>query len=251
MHPDHIAEAEIHAYLDGELELSRRLAVETYLAEHPDAAARFMGDMQIRSSLRMMANELTPPPEAMKQAAARLSARLGERWGRGVSAMFGGRGLRALAAAALLALVLIPGRNVLASPPDFVGDAVDAYRTGLLRATMSSQVETPRFDAREVQRNTRIRVPRLPARWVVTDAQIFPSDEGPALQLMVSTPSDETMSIFAVRAASEAPEEPTTVRHEGTSVAYWREGDMSYALTGNGEPDDVDSAADNIAADQP
>ena len=83
----------------------------------------------------------------------------------------------------------------------------------------------------------------------MTDAQIFPTAEGPALQLMVNTPSDETMSIFAVRAPTEAPEEPTAVRHEGTSVAYWREGAMSYALTGDGEPEAVDSAAEDLADD--
>lgn len=250
MYSDSITEAEIHAYLDGELELNRRYAVENHLARHPDDAARFMADLRLRTSLRMIASEAGAPPRSMTDAASRLAARLNERPARSFRQIFGGRRARVLAAAAMLVLVLIPARNVLASPPDFVGDAVDAYRTGLLRATMSSQIESPNFDAGEVQRSTHIRLPRLPERWVVTDAQIFPSDEGPALQLMISTPSDETMSIFAVRAPTESPEEPTTVRHGGASVAYWREGDMSYALTGNDDPEAVDSVADDIAADQ-
>lgn len=249
MHPETITEAEIHAYLDGELELSRRYAVEDHLAQHPADAARFMADLRLRTALRMLDDETGDAPPAMRAAAARLAARLNEPPLRRFRRFFGGQTLRALAAAAMLMLILIPARNVLASPSDFVGDAVDAYRTGLLRAHMASQIESPHFDAKEVQRTTHIRLPKLPPRWVVTDAQIFPSEDGPALQLMVSTPSADRMSIFAVRADTDSPEEPATVRHEGTSVAYWREGDMSYALTGTDAPEAVDSVADGIAAD--
>lgn len=246
MRPEPITEGEIEAYLDGELDLSRRLAVERHFAQHPEAAAGFMAELEMRTSLRIIADDLGAPPAAMAAAAARLSARLNSR-PTAFFQIFGGRPLRMLAAAALLAAIAIPARNVVASPPDFVGEAVAAYRASLLRATMVSQVETPRFDAKEVQRSAHIRMPSLPPRWVVTDAQIFPTEEGPALQLMVSTPDDAKMSIFAVRAMTDAPEEPTAVRHDGASVAYWREGEMSYALTGEGAPEAVDSAAEDIA----
>lgn len=249
MSAETITEAEIHAYLDGELELSRRYAVEDHLAQHPADAARFMADLRLRTALRMLAAEASEVPPAMSAAASRLATRLNEPPLRRFRQFFSGQTVRGLAAAAMLVLILIPARNVLASPPDFVGDAVDAYRTGLLRAHMASQIESPHFDAKEVQRTTHIRLPKLPPRWVVTDAQIFPSEEGPALQLMVNTPSADRMSIFAVRADTHSPEEPTTVRHEGTSVAYWRDGDMSYALTGADTPEAVDSVADDIATD--
>lgn len=246
MRPETVTEAEIQSYLDNELDLGRRLAVERHLARDPDAAARFMADLGMRTSLRFLASHIEPPPEAMIRAADRLSVRLSAR-SSGLGQIFGGRSLRLLAAAAILAAIAIPARNVVAGPPDYVGEAVEAYRTGLLRAAMASQIETPRFDAGEVQRSTHIRIPRLPARWVVTDAQIFPTDQGPALHLMVSTPDAETMSILAVRTPTEAPEQPMAVRHEGTSVAYWREGETSYALTGEAEPEAVDLAAEDIA----
>lgn len=250
MHPEPIAEAEIQAYLDGELELGRRLAVESHLASDPAAAQHFMEELRMRTSLRLLAAEMDEPPAAMAAAAARLTARLSEGPVRGLRHLWGGRIMQGLAAAALLMIVVLPARDVMASPPDYVGDAVEAYRTGLLRAEMASQVETPRIDTGEVQRSTRIRVPKLPAKWVVTDAQIFPSKEGPALQIMVRTPTAKKLSIFAVRAESEAPDEPTVVRHGGTSVAYWREGDMSYALTGGDEPDALDMVAEDLA-DEP
>ena len=249
MHNEPVTDAEIQAYLDGELDLRQRFAVEHHLAGDPEAAARFMADVELRTSLRLMAEESGEPPVEMVEAAARLAARLNAARTAGWAQIFGRPIMRMAAAAALLAVILVPARNVLASPPDFVGDAVDAYHTGLLRATMVSQVETPRLDAKEVQRSTRIRVPRLPARWVVTDAQIVPTGDGPALQLMLNSPGDERMSILIVRADTESPEEPTAVRHAGASVAYWSEGEMSYALAGEGEPEAVDSAAEDIAAD--
>jgi len=250
MHPETIAEAEIQAYLDGELELGRRLAVESHLASDPVAAQQFMEELRIRTSLRLLAAEMEEPSAAMVAAATRLTARLSEGPARGLRHLWGGRIMQGLVAAALVAIVVLPVRDVMASPPDYIGDAVEAYRTGLLREAMASQVETPLIDTGEVRRNTRIRVPKLPEKWVVTDAQIFPSKDGPALQIMVRTPTDQKLSIFAVRADSEAPDEPTVVRHGGTSVAYWREGDMSYALTGGEEPDALDLAAEDLA-DEP
>lgn len=249
MHPEPVTEAEIQAYLDGELDLHRRLAVESHLAGNPEAAHVFMEDLRLKTSLRLLATDIEDAPPTMLAAAARLSARLGETPARSFRNLWGGRVMQGLAAAALLMIVVLPGRDVQASPPEYIGDAVQAYRTGLLREAMVSQVETPVFDAGEVQRNTKIRMPRLPAKWVVTDAQIFPSKEGPALQLMVRTPNAKKLSIFAVRAQSDAPAAPTAVRHEGASVAYWREGDMSYAITGGGEPEAIDIVAEDLVED--
>jgi len=249
MHPEPVTESEIQAYLDGELDLRRRLEVESHLAANPDAAHVFMEDLRLRTSLRLLDADLEDVPPDMRAAAARLSARMSEGPVRSFRNLWGGRMMQGLAAAALLMIVVLPGRDVQARPPAYVGDAVAAYRTGLLRATMASQIEAPVFDAGEIQRNTHIRVPRLPDKWVITDAQIFPSNEGPALQLMVRTPNAQRLSIFAVRADSNAPDEPTAVRHEGASVAYWSEGDMSYAVTGGEAPAAVDTVAEDLVDD--
>lgn len=46
------SEAELHGYVDGQLGLERRAAVERHLAEHPDAARRVASDISQRSALR-------------------------------------------------------------------------------------------------------------------------------------------------------------------------------------------------------
>ncbi len=250
MRRDSITEAELHAYLDGELDIAQRLAVETYLASEPAAAQRFMEELRLRTTLLLLTGAGDEPPAAMREASARLAVRLSDEVARNPRRWMGRRIMQGLAAAALVGVVVLPGRDVMASRPSYVADAVDAYHTGLLRAKMDSQIEAPRFDAAEIQRSTSIRVPRLPTKWVVTDAQIFPSEEGPALQLMIRTPSDRKLSIFAIHAPSDAPAEPTTVRHDGASVAYWREGEMSYAVTGGEAPEALDLVAEDIASDQ-
>ena len=42
---DPITETDLHAFIDGQLDVARRIEVEDYLAKHPDAAARVMADL--------------------------------------------------------------------------------------------------------------------------------------------------------------------------------------------------------------
>lgn len=247
MRSDRITDAEIDAYLDGELDLRRRLDVEDHLARTPDAAASVLADLRTRTALRLAQNEAGAPPAALVDAADKLSRRLTSR--RSVLAAFTVRRLTAASAlsVALIAGTLLVAPSAFARTPSYVADAVMAYRTGILRAAMPSQIESRVLDLGEIRRNTRIRVPSLPEGWRVTDVQIFPSDEGPALQIMVRTVGGEEVSIFAVHSASSAPKSPVAVRKGSTSVAYWRSGDMSYALTGVETPEALDLAAEDLA----
>lgn len=245
MQPDPIDVAELDAYLDGELDLSRQLAVESYLAGRPDVAARFMADLRTRTALRLRADDLDDAHPVMLAAASLLARRLNTRTWVGLRRPFALLTTAGIAFALLLAVVA--GRTVTPALPDFVTDAVISYHTGLLRAAMVSQIESPRFDQSEIQKSTHIRIPHLPADWKITDAQIFPSDEGPALQLMIRTAGGQALSIFAVRAGSAAPRSPTAIRHGEASVAYWQVDDMSYALIGMESPEALDRSAEDLA----
>ena len=249
MHPEPVADFELDAYVDGELDPARRLAVEEYAAATPSAAMQLMGDFAQRSALRLAQPRLGQRTDLLADA-ARLNRRLrGAR--HSFSTLIAGRKwMGAAGAAAALcagALFLPSGPVAQAKPPLFVEDAVDAFRTGLLRANMPSQIETTRFDSRDVQRFTHIRVPTLPSDWKITDVQVFPSEEGPALQIMIRTPARKTVSIFAVRSGARAPLSPTTIRSGGASVAYWRHGEIAYALTGIDAPAALDLAAEDLA----
>jgi len=243
---DAVREFELDAYMDGELCLDRRLAVEDHLSRDPAAAARLMADLHARTALRLVHQPHDKPSSAMIEAAERLQRQLDgaprRRWLPPV-----GRLSAAAAVLALFALFAVPNGEVVASPPAYLSDALMAYRTGLLRESMASFVETPDYDRHEVLRETHIRVPRLPAGWRVIDVQLFPSDDGPALQLMIRTASGHAASIFAVRAKSAAPLQPVAIRRGTRSVAYWQANDISYAMIGAEAPEILDLAATDLA----
>lgn len=230
------ADQELHAYVDNELDDLRRFAVESHLADHPELAAQVMGDMSARTGLRLLARRAEDAPGPLSNAAAALASP-GVRpfWRR--AAPVAGLGI---AAALLLALVAKP------TPPGYVDMAVASHRVAMMRARMVSQVEALALDHREILSRTHIDLPALPGDWHVTDVQLFPTGGSPALLVAVKTAAGKRLSIFATREKSDAPAIPDAVREGAESVAYWRRGDMSYALTGDDDPRAIDRTAEQL-----
>ncbi|KKW93922.1 anti-sigma factor family protein [Sphingobium chungbukense] len=235
---DRPTDVEIDAYIDGELDVERRFVVETHLSRRPALAARVMGDLSTRSALRLLTHDRRRIPGDMMAKAERLVPAQRSRWRRLMPAGLVTGGL----AAGIAAWVVGIDR-----PPAYVSYAVASHRIAMMRADMNSQIETPKFDAREIALNTRIAMPTLPDDWHVTDVQLFPTDKEPALLMAVRTDEGRRMTIFAVHEKTHAPEEPDAVREGAQSVAYWRRGDMSYALTGDQEPRTMDATAEELA----
>ena len=229
------SELDLHAYVDGELDAERRFAVESYLSDHPPLAAKVMDELRRRTALRLLAYDRSSPSASAVRQAADLPTRSGRLFKRG-GALFAG-----LAIASACAFLLIPRK-----PPSYVDMAVASHRVAMIRAKMPSQIEAPRLDAREILSNTQIKLPALPRAWHVTDVQVFPTKGGPALLVAVRTMEGQNLSIFALHQRSSAPEIPDAVRAGRQSVAYWRQGDMSYALTGDDEPWALDRAAEGL-----
>ncbi len=77
-----IGEDELHAYVDGFLEPERRLTVERYLADYPDAAARIAGWQAVGDALCNAAAWKFQEPVPAELNIARLAeARIASRWG--------------------------------------------------------------------------------------------------------------------------------------------------------------------------
>ena len=233
---DEPGEAEIHAYIDGQLDAEGRFAVEDYLRRHPDHAAQVMGDLGRRSALQLLARDRRPISPGLMEAAQAIGAPRSARWRRWMPV---GGAIGVAAAALLLA--------VGTDPPAYVDDAVTSHRVALLRANMDSQVEAPVFNAQEIRRATDIAVPTVPADWTVTDVQLFPTERGPAVLMAVLTKEGDRLSIFMQRRKNGAPQRPDAIREGAQSVAYWRRGDMSYALVGDSEPGEIDAKAEVLA----
>lgn len=231
------SELELHAYIDGQLDPARRFAIESQLMQDPERAAWVMGELSGRSALQLLADDPRPIAPAVIARAAQLDGAPPRRLAR-AGAIFGAV---SLAAAASLVLAWPAG------PPGYVDYAVSSHRIAMMRANMPSQIEAPVLDAKEIENNTSIDLPVLPADWRVTDVQLFPTDEGPALLVAVTAGDGQRMSLFALKSRSDAPKRPNAVREGPQSVAYWRRNDMSYALTGDGEPGAMDARAETLA----
>lgn len=230
------SEFELHAYVDGQLDPTRRFAIESELMRDPARAAWVMGELSSRTALQLLAEDARPAASAAVEQMAQLRGKPVKRLIR-PGMIFGGLSL--MAAASL----------VLAWPagtPGYVNYAVSSHRIAMMRANMPSQIEAPTLDAKEIETSTSIDLPALPADWRVTDVQLFPTDEGPALLVAVTAGDGQRLSLFALKSRSDAPKRPSAVREGLQSVAYWRRNDMSYALTGDGDPGAMDARAETL-----
>jgi anti-sigma factor RsiW len=248
---DPITETDLHAYIDDQLQVQRRIEVEAHLSRHPEMAARLMSDLRARDELRLALADQggfagrTPTYEA----ALRLSRGLSrdELFGRlrRIAAVIGFVAIGWLAHGEYGSLG-IRASIASAPPPAFVDDAARAHRTALVRASMHSQPADTNYDPEEIRSATAIVLPKLPAGWQVSDVQIFPSTYGPSVEMAIRTDKLGTLSLFAVRPGGFNVR-PTTVAAENEVTAiYWQLGEVAYALVGKAESRALETAANDL-----
>jgi len=248
-----ITETDLQAYVDDQLDAAARLEVADYLVRHPDVAARIVADLRLRDAMRALAEtEDRPVPPRLADEARRLDAALGRR--RIVAAL-----ARALPVGAAVGVAVFAAATwqvasfaprARAAVPALVEEALMSKRTALMRADMPSQPEAAHFDRQAVHRATRIEVPALPSDWRILDAQVFPSDYGPSLQMVIDTGADEPVSLFAARTSADIPETPQTEVVDGQAVGFWSHDGTAYALSGDQPARQIAEHAEDLASSQ-
>jgi anti-sigma factor RsiW len=238
--PDPVGELEIDAYLNDQLDLAGRIAVEESLARNPVLAARVMEDLRIRDALQAtLRGTPVAPGQGTLLAARRLQ--------RGLGMTQLGRGARRVGlAAACVALGWlvhwqvnsfgISTTEAAGLPPRFTVEALQAHRTSMLRAAMASQLEAPQFDRDEILRNTAIALPDFPRDWTVLDVQVYPSTLGPSVVVMFTMPDSGPLSLYMARSGTGLSTPLHIIGRGEKLTAYWRKGGLSVALTGQDEP---------------
>ena len=77
---DPIVDADLNAYVDDQLDVSRRIQVEAYLSENPAVAAQVMADLRVKDELRLaLAGADSAPRPGTREAARRLEGALARR----------------------------------------------------------------------------------------------------------------------------------------------------------------------------
>lgn len=144
---------------------------------------------------------------------------------------------RAAAAAALLATGWF-GHSALgdftgpAHAASFVDEANASYSASMARQRMVSQIESVRLDRAEIARSVGIALPGVPMGWTVADVQVFPSDGGNSVVLVLNTDRNERVMLYARRAETPAEAVPLSESRDNRTLAYWETGPFAYALTG-------------------
>lgn len=248
---DPVTETDLDAYVDDQLPVARRIDVEAFLSLRPEIAARIMSDLRMRDELRLaLAGSKGNARPATSEAARRLGRGLAR--GRLFGVLQRAAAIAVFVTAGWLANVIIGPlsvNEVVAStpPPAYVEDAMRAHGTSILRASMASQPEVPRYDANEIRSATAIVMPALPKDWRLMDVQIYPSRFGPSVELAAQTKKLGLVSLFAVRPGAFDVVKPTLATGGEVSSVYFQIGDVAYVLVGSGNSDELDRVAERLA----
>ncbi|TPL24683.1 MULTISPECIES: anti-sigma factor [unclassified Mesorhizobium] len=247
---DPVTDADLDAYVDDQLDVSRRIEVEAFLSARPEEAARVMSDLRMRDELRVALAGSGMARPVTTDAARRLERGLAR--GRIFGVLQRAAAVAAFVAAGWLANGFVGPMSVtrvVASPqpPAYVDEAVRAHRTTLVRESMSSQAEAPNYNAGEIRAATAIVMPSLPKDWKVRDVQVYPSRFGPSVEMAVETKEMGLVSLFAIRPGTFDVVKPTVAPSGDISSAYFQIGEVAYAVVAQSQVRDLDRAAETLA----
>ncbi|MEF9605018.1 anti-sigma factor, partial [Paracoccus sp. PXZ] len=134
-------------------------------------------------------------------------------------------------------------------PPPSVSAALSARDASVIRMAMVSQPEVAELDAAEMRAATGILLPRFAPDWTIRDAQVFPSPQGPGIEILFDTPDLGRVSHFSVRTGSFGVTLPRAETGAGHSVAWFQIGETAHVLIADGTlPEELLAAARTLSA---
>jgi anti-sigma factor RsiW len=248
---DPITDSDLAAFVDGQLDVMRRLEVESHLGRTPEAAARVMAEMHDRDALRQAFSQLPGPgPERNRAAARRLDRsmawrRVGERLKRAaVIVLLVGAGWIAHSDTGVFG---VPDTFAAPVDPALVADARQAREVAQIRVRLGSPA-SPSYDKAGISGATGIVLPDLPGDWSVRDVQIVPARHGAGVEVVINTPDLGEISLFAARGTNEAAFTGEVTSPGDGETVYWTAGRSVYALSGTGRQDALQQAARRLAS---
>ena len=226
-----VTEAELHAYVDGVLPASRSAAVETYLAGHPEDAARVAAYREQVASIRREFDPvlLESPPQRL--GAPRRA------WMRPLA--------RYAAVVAWLVLGMAVGWQLHAYTADKQGEASTwARRAAIAHVVYSPEVRHPVEVGADQEAHlvawlskrlgAPIKAPFLGVQgYQLVGGRLLPGDRGPVAQFMYQDGKGQRVTLY-VRVNPEDSRETAFrfAQERGVGVFYWLDNKLGYALSG-------------------
>jgi anti-sigma factor RsiW len=229
-----VTEDELHAYVDGELRADRRMAVEAWLATHPEDASRVAEwraqAEAIRARYRDLVDEVVPERLQLDRL------------------MRGGRSWRAVAAAALIAASIGGVAGWMAhsasaavrsevEPFDLYSrEAVEAHKLYVIE--VAHPVEVPGAEREHLVRwlskrlGHELRSPDLdPMGLTLVGGRLLPGPSGASAFFMYESASGDRFTLYC--APVEAPQTGMRFREADRFASfYWVDRGLAYVLSG-------------------
>jgi anti-sigma factor RsiW len=238
-------EAELHAYVDGRLDRSRRAEVEARLANDPEAAQRVRDWKMQRHALRTLHPEmlLEPVPAHLLHAAMQLHHRSNrfaqwQRWGGMAAAVLLSFGLGWGAHSQWQTQVVNSGSGVRT----FARQAVTAHVVYMPEVRHPVEVEASQqqhlVQWLSKRLNRQLKVPNLaPAGYELVGGRLLPGEGGARAQFMYQNAAGERVTLYvgAIEGAAAKGVGETAFRftsESGVASFYWVDQGFGYALTG-------------------
>jgi anti-sigma factor RsiW len=224
-----ITEAELHAYVDGQLDGARRAAVEAYLATNPAEAERARAYVRQNEQLHALFDSTLhePVPESLRVPPTRRRA-------------------SPLRYAALLAAAVLGGVLgwALRSEQPLTITADLPQQAALAHLVYAPEVQHPvEVSAREEAHlvswlskrlGAPVHAPQLTqAGYELVGGRLLPGTDGPAAQFMYQDVRGNRLTLY-VRTATDGNHETAFryAKEDKVGVFYWVDGPFGYALSG-------------------
>lgn len=230
---------DIHAYVDGRLDATRRAEFEVWLQEHPEVAARAAFYARLNEILHRRFDNLldAPIPRAMLPARRFAS--------RPRAAALAVVGFVAGLTVGWLTLQ-IPSEPPVAPPAESMGRSI-ATQAAVAHATYAVEIRRPvEIHANQEEILTRwlskrmgreIKAPSLDAKgYRLIGGRLLPGgEELPAAQFMYENAAGARVTLFVHMCDQDQGEAAFQVSRErnGVNVIYWLDRTIGYALSGN------------------
>lgn len=251
-----VAEEDIHAYVDGILDGTRRSRVEAYLAAHPQEAARVETYRAQNIGLHVLYDSVpnTSLPAPMADMAKRLQHAIRRQkrhrsmallaasvcavavtgavaWGTVGPEIFGGKEIQVASAPDT---VQSEGDEPGFYPPiDRISGGHDAATLGLLSEHYAgAPMQAPDLE----QLGFKLMVQR-----------VFPTASGPGAQLLYQNQAGDWIALYIGGDQRSGQTKFSYVKREGVSMFYWRRGALAYGLSGGLQREELNKIAKNVS----
>jgi anti-sigma factor RsiW len=244
--PAPIGEADLHAFVDGQLPASRRAEVKAVLAERPELRARVEALRAQKAALQEFFQPIADEPIPMRLA-NRPAAAEGWRW-------------RALAAAVAIALLSAgaawfargaadaSAHSMMAALAPVSSPAADSPETFYQRAAIAHAVFAPEVrhpvevgaDQEQAlatwlskRLGATIKPPHLAdLGYQLMGGRLLPGGSGPVAQFMYAKPGGDRLTLYVTREAAGKKTGFQFTQDGSVNVFYWVDEQFGYAISG-------------------